>query len=1223
MPPWLHVRKRVLAVVLAALLAVTLSIVLAAESAGYGEDSALNLRHVITTSLDEASPGLTPTAPSCAPGSGPTPSSAPTCNDPDEHGRKDGGGGGGAKPTPAPAPSDADTSGTGDDADGEDSSIHWVADAHELRQALASAKLSRPAGRFSSAVAPDEGRAFTDIFLSSAIELERPITIHRGSKVRLLSDAPSHRMLSAIEKTGLVELEQGSVLELHGLYLFGGVADRGGAIRNRGGSLTVSNCTMANNTAEHTGGAIFSDDGDVMLHNSTFVGNRALQAGGAFYANRRARASLAGVTFLDNEAPAGADLMLDLGRDKPPVVVLLEHLSHRPRMAALAGLALVIMVVYVAFAQQLVGGLFKVESSRVAFTDTLGLAQVGLVGWARCKARVVAGIVGGSRGGGCGGGAEPSEADKQRERILQIQVQQRQQEQQLGILIRSEREVLLDERAAAAEAGEVAVATEVEVEAEATVAVREGGAVASGVLAGISHGVEVSLSVDASVDVDVSVDPKRQAASAAPAGAATAAVAHEGLGELLVPLKALDVGALVGVGAHSHVFRASWNSPTDSSFLEPAPPMGSRPRQTSCEIMREEEGLSSALVSAHPYRRAHLGQQVVLKRLHWSTEATAAGASIEGHGATTPSSFMTSITTSQELMDRWRNEANIWRRLSHPNICRLVGVVCEATRFVPPARPYTPASSPRGGSSPLASVMASHTAAAGRAGGGSVFGVGLVLEWLPLSLGDALAMASAAGPGCSTRGGGGGGLEFIEGHHGIQIALETARALAYLHSTGVVHRDVKSSNLLLSGDGTAHLSDFGQACILGASQRVSAGSPAGTLLYSAPEQLRGDAHGASVDSWSLGMVLAEVLSGRQVFELWRHTHDPPTLDLGLGHAPVQVPATVTPLSACGWRPGRRMIMGNGSGPSAHARGGASASPARLARDDLMSILEACWSSDPADRPSLLQIVARLEHHLAHFPPRADSGGDGSELELELGPQPASTLLTATSAQAVTSTAAALVDLDHSDGSEAGEPHPAPSATAGEGGVHNGPADADAAEEAAHRSGGHANIISVVRLQPLGLGLPRNSSVRPKAQDPPYAGGEMLMASTSYGALVTQPGLAHAPPRSFVRAMTTTRSSSTEVLSSAPAKLQKAVAVEPAVVVPSPRVALQSTGLQQQFRKSWGDWFDMPVAPTHTPLVLPPAAPLGLEKPGLGLEARGSTTTAANEEGGPALPVVSL
>ena len=173
------------------------------------QDSALNLRHIITNSLDEASPGLTPTAPSCAPGSGPTPSSAPTCNDPDEHGRKDGGGGGGgSKPTPAPAPSDADTSGTGDDADGEDSSIHWVADAHELRQALASAKLSRPAGRFSSAVAPDEGRAFTDIFLSSAIELERPITIHRGSKVRLLSDAPSHRMLSAIEKTGLVELEQ-------------------------------------------------------------------------------------------------------------------------------------------------------------------------------------------------------------------------------------------------------------------------------------------------------------------------------------------------------------------------------------------------------------------------------------------------------------------------------------------------------------------------------------------------------------------------------------------------------------------------------------------------------------------------------------------------------------------------------------------------------------------------------------------------------------------------------------------------------------------------------------------------------------------------------------------------------------------------------------------------------------------------------------------------------
>ena len=69
-----------------------------------------------------------------------------------------------------------------------------------------------------------------------------------------------------------------------------------------------------------------------------------------------------------------------------------------------------------------------------------------------------------------------------------------------------------------------------------------------------------------------------------------------------------------------------------------------------------------------------------------------------------------------------------------------------------------------------------------------------------------------------------------------------------------------------------------------------------------------------------------------------------------------------------------------------------------------------------------------------------------------------------------------------------------------------------------------------------------------------------------------------------------------------------------MVAPSAPVAQQSTALQKRFRKSWGDWFDapaqLPAVPTHTPVVLPPAAPLSLEDPGLALEVKGNSTTTA-------------
>ncbi len=98
------------------------------------------------------------------------------------------------------------------------------------------------------------------------------------------------------------------------------------------------------------------------------------------------------------------------------------------------------------------------------------------------------------------------------------------------------------------------------------------------------------------------------------------------------------------------------------------------------------------------------------------------------------------------------------------------------------------------------------------------------------------------------------------------LGSELAGALAYVHGQGIVHRDVKPSNILLSADGGARLGDFGIARLLDASTLTIAGTTLGTAAYMAPEQLEDHQVGVSADVWSLGMVLLECLTGRRVYE---------------------------------------------------------------------------------------------------------------------------------------------------------------------------------------------------------------------------------------------------------------------------------------------------------------------------------------------------------------------
>jgi serine/threonine protein kinase len=98
------------------------------------------------------------------------------------------------------------------------------------------------------------------------------------------------------------------------------------------------------------------------------------------------------------------------------------------------------------------------------------------------------------------------------------------------------------------------------------------------------------------------------------------------------------------------------------------------------------------------------------------------------------------------------------------------------------------------------------------------------------------------------------------------IGVQLARALEYVHSQGIVHRDVKPSNILMRADGEAMLGDFGIARLADASTLTLAGTTLGTAAYMAPEQLEDHQVGPGADVWSFGMVLLECLTGQRVYE---------------------------------------------------------------------------------------------------------------------------------------------------------------------------------------------------------------------------------------------------------------------------------------------------------------------------------------------------------------------
>lgn len=116
-------------------------------------------------------------------------------------------------------------------------------------------------------------------------------------------------------------------------------------------------------------------------------------------------------------------------------------------------------------------------------------------------------------------------------------------------------------------------------------------------------------------------------------------------------------------------------------------------------------------------------------------------------------------------------------------------------------------------------------------------------------------------------------------------------ALDYAHARGVVHRDVKPSNILLARDGTPVLSDFGLAKMMGSLPRLTTtGTTVGTPEYMSPEQAEGATVGPSSDLYSLATVAYEMLTGQVPFS----ADTPLAVLLAHVHRPLPLPRDVNP-----------------------------------------------------------------------------------------------------------------------------------------------------------------------------------------------------------------------------------------------------------------------------------------------------------------------------------------